>query len=713
MTTAAAPQPLLARVLSGVAVLGNYSVIILLLIAVMMMILPLPPEIVDVLIGFNVAVTALVLMLAMNITRAVEFASLPSVILVITVFRMSIEITTSRSILVEGDAGEIVRAFGEFVIGGNLLAGVVIFMIITIVQFLVITKGSERVAEVAARFTLDAMPGKQLAIDNDLRNGDITQAEATRLRRLLGQENQLFGAMDGAMKFVKGDAMAGMAIVVINLVGGIVVGVIQHHLSFGEAVRVFSLQTVGSGLISQIPALFMSIASGTIITRVTGGDSNLGVEIAREFAKPRALASAAVILSLMTLVPHFPVLVFAGLGATMGGLAWLAHRHQRIEHERAEAEHGGPLPVRPAAGVAGAKPAKSAVKPSIPLEIGLGAGLAPLAGDLAARAPALARRLQDELGIDFPVARVDESAALGEREYELRLDRLPEGRGTIPANRLLVRARVMDVDLLGIAHEELPSPMPSGAKELWADEAGAEALAGAGIKALAAAEVLEERLAAVLMRSAAQFLGIQEAKNLLAAMEAESFEDLVREVSRAVPLQRFTDVLKRLLDERISIRNRRLILEALVEWGPKEQDPAMLAEYVRGNLKRQISHMHAGADKAIAAILLQRDTEDMLRAALRQTAVGTYLTLSDADAARLIAAIRDRRPDVPPGGPAVVVLTSLDVRRFLRGFLIRNELDLPVLSFQDIAADYVVRPVATVALADTRAVSPPTVPAAA
>jgi len=691
----------LARLSNGVAALGNFSVIILLLIAVMMMILPLPPWVVDILIGVNIAVTALVLMLALNITRAVEFATLPSVILVITVFRMSIEITTSRSILVEGDAGEIVRAFGEFVIGGNLLAGVVIFMIITIVQFLVITKGSERVAEVAARFTLDAMPGKQLSIDNDLRSGDITPAEASRLRRLLGQENQLFGAMDGAMKFVKGDAMAGMAIVVINLVGGIVVGVIQHHLPFGEAVRVFSLQTVGSGLISQIPALFMSIASGTIITRVTGGDSNIGIEISREFAKPRALACAAVILMLMTLVPHFPPLVFAGLGTAMGGLAWLARRGQKNDEARADAAgstgHARAASVKASGKGAGAKPAML-------VEFHLGSALATAVPDLGTRAITLGRRLHDELGIEFPVARVVTAADLGEREHLIMIDHLPEGRGIAPAGRVLVRARPMDVDLLGLDHELLPAPPPSSDKELWVDEKGAEILAKAEIPVVGLADALEARLETALKRNAAQLMGIQEAKNLLGGMEGEGFEDLVREVSRAVPLQRFTEVLKRLLDERISIRNRRLILEALVEWGPKEQDPALLAEYVRGSLKRQISHAHADREKLIAAVLLQRDVEDSLRGALKSTSVGSYLTLPDVESARLIEAIRRHRPP-SAAAASVVVLTSLDIRRHLRGLLARNEVDIPVLSFQDIAPDYTVRPIATISPADLA--SPP------
>ncbi len=705
-----APQSPLNRILGGIGVIGSYSVIALLLVAVLMIILPLPPLVVDVLIGVNIGLTALVLMLALNITRAVEFATLPSVILVVTVFRMSIEITTSRSILVEADAGEIVRAFGEYVIGGNLLAGVVIFMIITVVQFLVITKGSERVAEVGARFTLDAMPGKQLAIDNDLRNGDITQAEATRLRRLLAQENQLFGAMDGAMKFVKGDALAGMAIVTINLVGGIVIGVLQHDLSLSAAAHTFSLLTVGAGLIAQVPALFMSIASGAIITRVTGGDTSLGIEISREFARPRPLATAAGILAAMALVPHFPKAIFAGLAAVMAGLAWLAHRQQKPPPEP-ETVFGPPVAVTAGWPGGGAKADGKAggSRTIAPAELRLGAALVPAATDMTARLGQLGRHLQEEFGIDFPVLRVSADAGLPEQGYCILIDHLPVARGELPAGRVLVRAAGMDVDLLGIDH--LLHPVPPAGNELWADASATERLDRAGLPWLGMADVLVERMAATLRRNAGQFMGIQEAKNLLAAMESDGFEDLVRESNRVVPLQRFTDVLKRLLDEQISVRNRRLILEALVEWGPKEQDPALLAEYVRGSLKRQISHAHADSDKMIAAILLQRDTEDVLRAALRPTAVGTYLTLADADSARLLEQVRRKRPSEAPA-PPVVLLTSLDIRRFLRSFLTRNEIDMPVLSFQDIAPDYAVRPITTLSLAGdpagpSRTVSPP------
>lgn len=688
--------PFMTRMMARSGALSDFSVIIIILLAVLMMVLPVPPAVVDVLIGLNIAVTALVLMVTLNIGRPVEFATLPSVILMVTVFRMAIEVATSRSILVEADAGEIVNTFGEFVISGNLLAGIVSFLIITIVQFLVITKGSERVAEVAARFTLDAMPGKQLSIDSDLRNGDITQADAMLSRRLLAQESQLYGSMDGAMKFVKGDALAGLAIVMINLVGGIIIGTVQHGMSLAEAAHTYSLLTVGCGLISQIPALFMSIASGVILTRVSGGDSSkLGAEIVQEFSRPRALGIAALMLGLMTAVPGFPALTFAVLALLMGGGAVLIARRQKdAPADRRFAATGGRAAV---AGKVMAEGQATDGKPSIPVVLRLGPELFRGVLDLDQRMAALGKHLQRELGIAFPAVQPLEDAALTAAGYMILIDNLPAGQGEIPLGQVSVKARAMDVDLLGVPWEEKAGRNAAEPAEIWVEASKTAALDKAGLAWVSFSDVLMEQVAATLRRHAGQFLGIQEAKNLLADMEAASYEDLVREANRAVPLQRFTEVLKRLLDEQVSVSNMRLILEALVEWGPKEQDPALLAEYVRGNLKRQVSFAHADSEKLIAVILLQRETEDMLRAALRKTAVGTYLTLSDGDTTRLLEQIRAKRPVSQFGAPPVAILTSLDIRRFLRGFVVRNDLEIPVLSFQDIAPDYVVRPIATIA----------------
>jgi len=314
----------LDRMLQGIAARQDLMLVALLVLTTVMMILPMPTVFADILIATNIALSILLMMVAIYINGPVEFSTLPTVILVTTAFRLSLSITTSRMILVQGDAGEIIRSFGEFVIAGNIVVGLVVYLIITIVQFVVITKGSERVAEVAARFTLDALPGKQISIDTDLKNGDIDQQEARRRRGTLEKESQLYGAMDGAMKFVKGDAIASLVIIVVNLVGGMTIGVLQRGLSFSEAVQTYSLLAVGDGLIAQIPALLISLTAGVIVTRVTSAvGGNLGRDMVSQVtADPRVLQVASAVLAGLAFVPGFPVSVFLTLAVLLGAAGW-------------------------------------------------------------------------------------------------------------------------------------------------------------------------------------------------------------------------------------------------------------------------------------------------------------------------------------------------------------------------------------------------------
>src|SRR5262252_4728909 len=334
----------LARALVFLSGRTDLVVAILMLVAIVMIIIPLPTWLVDGLIAINIMLSMLVLLVVFYIERPVEFSSFPSVILIATLFRLAITITTARLILLQADAGEIVSAFGNFVVGGDIAVGMVVFLIITIAQFVVITKGGERVAEVAARFTLDAMPGKQMSIDNDLRNGDIRQDEARARRRQLERESQLYGAMDGAMKFVKGDAIASLIVVIVNLVGGLLIGMLQRGMSFSDAAQVYCLLTIGDGLVAQIPSLLISVAAGTVVTRVNSDQgSDLGSEISSQlFADPRALALASVILFGLGFIPGFPTAVFLTLSALLALGAFLLHRRASAAHadEDAGRSHG-------------------------------------------------------------------------------------------------------------------------------------------------------------------------------------------------------------------------------------------------------------------------------------------------------------------------------------------------------------------------------------
>jgi type III secretion protein V len=373
---------------------SDLAVVAVLIAAIMLMIVPMPTLAVDTLLAFNLGVSVLLLMVAFYLQTPVQFSTLPAVILIATVFRLSLSIAITRLVLVQADAGEIIRTFGEFVVAGNIMVGLVIFLIITIVQFIVITKGAERIAEVAARFSLDAMPGKQMAIDADFRSGEIDQATARQRRRALEQESQLYGAMDGAMKFVKGDAIAGLVIIVINLVGGLVIGVMQHGMSFAQAGQTYSILTVGDGLVAQIPALFVSITAGTVVTRVSGGDADsLGGEIALQLGKDsRALWLAATIALLIGCIPGFPTVIFMVISVGLGLLARAATRRRVAAVQ--DALPKSPVPPPPAR-------VQVAVCRALAVEITTDR----LHGAITRSAAALAR----ELGIPVPPADIYEA----------------------------------------------------------------------------------------------------------------------------------------------------------------------------------------------------------------------------------------------------------------------------------------------------------------
>ena len=680
----------------GVSLSGRQDLILagVLLLAVCMMILPVPTEIVDMLIGCNLGIGVLLLMVALYLKTPLDFAALPGVILISTVFRLSLAITTTRLILVQGDAGEIILTFGEFVIAGNVIVGMVVFLIITIVQFMVVTKGAERVAEVGARFTLDAMPGKQMSIDADLRNGDIDQAEARRRRRSVEKESQLHGAMDGAMKFVKGDAIAGLIIIVINLVGGIAIGVLQRKMPLGEAVSTYALLTVGDALIAQIPALFMAITSAIIVTRVSDDeDSNLGSDIVHQITSDkRALGLAATVLVGMIFVPGFPkpVFIILALAFTYGALSVKARASlQRFIRRQPTLEL-----IKPAEDD---KPPSHVALPATPVLVRLGATLytALNSRHLPAYIATVREKVQDELGIAPPEVGIALGDDLPNDTYAIDLDRVPVERNELRLDRLLLRDDPVHVDLLGVP-VELGAPVQGVVPTHWVDIKHRAALAEAGIGFNDPPQILATRVREVLRRQAPGFLGIQETKALMAKMERD-YADLVREVTRMLPVQKIAEVLRRLLEEGVGLRNMRLILEALAEWAERESRVLLLTEYVRSSLSRQICHQYANEQKILLAWILEQDAEKAVREALRETQVGIYLALDAETSDRLVSSMR-RNMAAVPDNVTPVLIASLDVRRYVRGLLVKNGLAVPVLSYQDLSADFPVQPIGSVGL---------------
>jgi len=689
----------LSRILPMLSRRSDLIVAAIVLIAIVLMIVPLPTTLVDVIITLNIAVSVLILLVAFYISAPLQFSSLPSVILIATLFRLSITISTSRLVLLQADAGDVVSAFGDFVVGGNVAVGLVIFFIITIAQFVVITKGGERVAEVAARFSLDAMPGKQMSIDSDLRNGDIDQAEARRLRRRLERESHLYGSMDGAMKFVKGDAIAGLIVIIVNLIGGIIVGSVQQGMAFSQAVHTYSLLTVGDGLVAQIPALLISVAAGTVVTRVSSDEQrDLGSDITRQLVNDeRALFLASVILFGLAFMPGFPTYIFLGLGGALAAGGWIIYLRNEARGTRELQETSTSTPATAHATQAATGLSTDVEPPRPGLRV-----TARIAGDLgrvitpegfAAGLLTVREDLMNDLGVSVPRAELRVDAALDPGRFRIELEDVPVAEAIVPADKLMIDDDPVHLDLLGVAYEK-GTALFGHRDALWVASKQKDALVAAGIGFMTPQDVLSRMFSQMLRRYATNFIGIQETRQLLAKAEGE-YGELVGEAQKVASLQKIAEILRRLVEENVPIRNLRLILEALVQWGPREQDVVLLVEYVRMALGRQICFRCADRNRVIAAYVLERGVEEMLRSAVRPTTVGTFLSISDEAARPIIEQIRRLQAGVKGDGQPVV-LATMDVRRHVRNLLARNEIDLPVLSYQELAPEFSVQPLATV-----------------
>lgn len=669
-------------------------VVVLLVTAILMMILPLPTWLVDVLIAINLAGAVLLLMMGLYLKRPLEFSTLPSVILIVTIFRLALSITTTRLILLNADAGSIIETFGEFVIAGEIIVGLVVFLIITIVQFVVITKGSERVAEVSARFTLDALPGKQMSIDSDLRNGDIDAKEARLRRRMIEQESQFFGAMDGAMKFVKGDAVAGLVIVAVNLIGGIAIGMVSHNMAAGEAVETYSLLTVGDGLAAQLPALFVSLAAGSVITRVaTDENENLGADITREMTSSTvALRVASVILLVMMFIPGFPWFVFLVLSAILMTISFSDRIGTYLFAGRGEAadeDDGNTLLEE-----VGLEKSPFAVRINPDL---ITAEERVIFAQESAEAT---QGINADIGLSILPPRLVSDSSLSLGQVRVDLDDVVVASFTIDPDRLAVDVEAETLTLADVGFD-VPNSPPMGFRNLhWVEPQAVSALAGHDIETLGTLDVLLIGSRNAQQRFASQCIGVQEARSALVGM-SQSYPELASEVRDLIPLNKIAEVFRRLVDESVPVRNQRILLEAMVEWGAKEQDPVVLTEYVRTALRRQICNALAGEDRVMPVYLLDGAVEDALRNAVRQTTVGEYLALDDNISAALVNSIRDNLRKPVEGGTEPVVLASLDVRRFVRSLMSNNGMrDTPVLSYQDLSTEFTITPITTIMLPD-------------
>jgi len=645
---------------------------------VFIFIVPLPTWLVDILIALNICIACLLIMLALYLPGPLAFSSFPSILLLTTMFRLALSIATTRLILLEQDAGDIVEAFGNFVVGGNLAVGMVIFLILTLVNFLVITKGSERVAEVAARFSLDAMPGKQMSIDSDLRAGLIDGVQARDKREQLSRESQLFGAMDGAMKFVKGDAIAGLIIVVVNLLGGFSTGMFQHGLSAADSMALYSVLTIGDGLIAQIPALLISLTAGMIITRVAPegrkGITNMGAEIARQMtSEPKSWMIASVAMLVFAIVPGMPTLVFILLAMMTGALGYYLDRRRRRE---AQPEAEAVEAVRPEEN---GKEDLRGFDPSRPYLLQFPSALrgTPEVTDLIHGIRQVRNSLVANIGLTLPPFEVEIDDSLDDDEMRFCVHEVPMVKASV-VQHVAVERSALTVE----PEHGVPGLAERNEQDwLWLPPDD-PLLNDAQLERFTATSLIVDRMKKAMMLSGPQFLGIQESKSILSWLENNQPE-LVQELQRIMPISRFSAVLQRLASEGVPLRAVRLIVESLIEYGQHEREPEALADYARIALKSQIYHQYSEVD-GLHAWLLSPHTENILREALRQTQTGVFFALDGDNSAALVNLLNQAfsaRAKIKS-----VLLVAQDLRSPLRTLLLEEFNHVPVLSFAELGS---------------------------
>jgi type III secretion protein V len=622
-----------------------------------LMVVPLPTWLLDLLIASNLACSVVILLVSLYVSEALKIASFPTLLLITTLIRLALNVSSTRLILLQADAGEVIHAFGSFVVRGNYVVGAVVFLILTIIQFIVIAKGSERVAEVGARFALDAMPGKQMAIDAELRSGAIDGTEARVRRRTLVRESQFYGAMDGAMKFVKGDVIASLLITIVNILGGLAIGVGQKGLEPVAALKRYGLLTIGDGLVTQIPALVIATGAGVLVTRVASeeADTPLGAELANQlFSQPQALRVGGFFVILLAMVPGLPALPFLVIGVLL-----LLGSRARSKAMRSSKESPLTEPPRRASGPAGMR--------FVPVVTPWGLEVAP---DLASfeeddvrggevRRPGLRSAISAvreivfrEYGVPLPAGRLAENGQLPPRHVVLSIHEVPARVFAIP----------MDVS----------------------DASLAEYVVGQAL--------------AVLQNRAVDFLGIAETQGLLDELEQVAPATVRQVVPKPIAVTLLADVLRRLAEERVNIRDLRAILEALALVGNAERDPLSLAEFVRSQLRRPLTHALTQGGRELSVIVLEPQIEEAIRSAVSRTPAGSFLTLAPAAARDIVSAVRRAIPKEPSDAP-LVVLTQPDIRRFVRKLLELDLREARVVSYAELLPEVAIRPIGRATLA--------------
>lgn len=676
---------------------------LLILMLLALLILPLPPFLLDLFFTFNIAFSLIILLVVIYSLKPLEFASFPTVILVATLFRLGLNVASTRVVLMKGHeggdaAGKVIEAFGSFVIGGNFAVGIVVFAILVVINFSVVTKGAGRVAEVSARFTLDAMPGKQMAIDADLNSGLINQDEARTRREEVAAEADFYGSMDGASKFVRGDAVAGIIILFINMIGGLAIGVGQHDLEFAQAAETYVLLAIGDGLVAQIPSLLLSVASAMVVTRVRGSKQDLGQQVAAQlFDDPKTLVVTACVMGLMGIIPGMPNLVFILLASALGGAAYLIDRRRKLEEEKALEMERVVSPQQQLAKTEVKELGWDDVMPVDTIGLEVGYRLIPLVdrnqgGQLMTRIKGVRKKLSQELGFLIPSVHIRDNLDLSPTTYRISLMGVMIGEAEImPEKEMAINPGRVFGSVQGIACKD-----PAfGLDAIWIDVAQKDHAQTLGYTVVDPGTVVATHLSHVLQSNAHELFGYEEAQQLLdnlAKQAPKLVEDLV---PKTLPLGVVVKVLQNLLLERVSIRDIRSIAETLADYGTKSQDPDILTSAVRTSLGRSIVYEINGIQTEIPVITLDPSLEQILHKSL-QTAGDGGAGLEPGLAEQMHQSIEESAQRMEMEGSAAVLLVSSFIRPWLARFVRHSIPGLHVLAYNEIPQDRQIRVVSTV-----------------
>jgi flagellar biosynthesis protein FlhA len=667
---------------------------------VAMLVIPIPTFLLDFFLGISIMIGILILLITMYVPRSYDFSVFPTLLLVSTVYRLALNVSSTRLILLEGQSfdGKLIRAFGNFVVGGNYVVGFIIFIILVAVQFIVITKGATRTAEVAARFTLDAMPGKQMSIDSDLSNGLITEDEARRRRKDLQREADFYGAMDGASKFVQGDVKVGILIAFVNIIAGFIIGMAIRGESFDVAIKTYTLLSIGDGLVTQIPSLMVTTATGIIVTRAISDEKSLSADIVKQFSiQPRALMMTAGALGLMAILPGFPAIQMLLIAGGLGGLGWVLQKNQSSEkaQEKAKAESASARDKKP-----------ESVMPLIsvdPLEVEIGYSLIPLVdpdqgGTLLDRITNIRRMSAINMGLIVPPIRIRDNMELEPTQYSVLIKGVEVGSGKLQPGKLMA----MDAGDVSEKIEGAEFIEPAfGLKAIWIDTEKRDTAERRGYTVVDSPTIIATHLTEVIKGHAAEILGRQEVQSLVDSIKQDYpavIDDLI--TSKKLSVGGLQKVLQNLLRERVSIRNMITILETLANYADHTNDPNVLAEYVRMGLSRQICKEYADASSIMTVITVDPDIEALIRSAIHDDPVeGKVLGFDPDTHDAVLHALLTSYQTASKAGFTPIFLVSPHIRSVTYSLLEREVKGAVVLSYNEIVPTVKVNVVASAIMA--------------